>query len=575
MKLLFNKYFAAFIIFFVAAIYITYSLIFNLGNRAVDLGDSYLVAWIMSWTSHALFTNPLNLFNAPIYFPYVNSLSYSDPFITSSILAIIPLILIGQPIAAVNFTLISSLFMVGFFTFLLSFYLTKNFLASILSGLILIFSPAFLDKQVHLQILSIQWIPISILFFLKFTKEYKSRYLMLSLIFFLFQFYNSFLPGYFLFFFYIIYLILFYFYKKNKFKKLFTKQNLFILLLAFIAIIPLVKPYYEVYQKYSGARDIKDSIHFALQPEDLIYPNQQTRLQPLLLEISNLKKYARYDEIKYGYIGLIFSIFSILTIIYFLKKIKRKDLVFNSFITTGILGLILSFGPALHFNRQTIHWPFPIILPYALFYYIIPGFKGFRNSERWEILFLFCMSVAIAIFLTQILKSNKKRILIYCVLIFAVVVEFNFPQKFYPVAQTKNFPPVYKWLNSTPQNSSYIMMPIYNWNSPNSAIELQREYYSTLDFRKSVNGYSGFSPAKWQSNVLYLFSNFPNSSSISKIKQMKVSFIIVNKDEFDNLYKNKLYFFGNGSKVIETLNINSKLKLIKQIGNTFVYNFKN
>ena len=90
--------------------------------------------------------------------------------------------------------------------------------------------------------------------------------------------------------------------------------------------------------------------------------------------------------------------------------------------------------------------------------------------------------------------------------------------KFYPVKSLNNFPKVYDFLSTTDSNSVSIMLPIYNWNSPNSHIELEREYYLTKNFRKTVNGYSGFSPFSWQDDVLYLFNNFPkNKEDINKL----------------------------------------------------------
>lgn len=461
--------------------------------------------------------------------------------------------------------------MVGFFTFLLSFYLTKNFLASLISGLILIFSPAFLDKEVHIQILSIQWIPLSILMFLVFIKTLRQRYLILSLLFFDLQIYNSFLPGYFLFLFYSVFVIFLFLANKKKFKKLFNKTNFLLVIICFLTLIPLIKPYFDVYNEYSAARNIRDTIHFALQPEDLIYPNQQTRLQNVLLNISNLKQYSRYDEVKYGYIGLVFSLLSVFLIYKFIRKFRIKEYLFNSLVFTGIFSLLLSFGPLLHINRETIHYPFPIVLPYALFYYLIPGFKGFRNSERWEIMFLFCFAVAIAILLTKFIKPKKITLLF---LILGIVLEFNFPMKVYPLKETKDFPKVYTWLNTIPKDSVYIQMPIYNWNVPNSVMELEREYYSTVAFRKTVNGYSGFSPAKWQEDALYLFYNFPNTKSVEKIKQMQVNYLIVNKTEYDVLFKQKaLKISGEG--VISKLKNRNDLTFVKQIDNDFIFKFKN
>ena len=570
-----NPYFLALITFLLAAIFITYPLIFHLGDFVTGYGDQYLHAYIMNWVVHAIFTNPLNLFQASIYYPYINSLAYSDLFLSSSILSIIPLWLFKEPIVTVNFTLISSIFMVGFFTFILSFYLTKNFWASLISGLLIIFSPVFLDKKTHIQMLSIQWIPLSILFFIMFTKSFKPRYLLLSMLFFLFQFYNSFLPGYFLIFFYLIYLFWVWTNDRKIIKKIFTKNNFLIVLITLFLTIPIVKPYYDVFKEYNAARNIRDAIHFALQPEDLIYPNEHTVLEPLLLQISNIKQYKQTDEIKSGYIGLVFTLLSFLAIFYVLKKINKKNILENSFLTTGLFGLILSFGPALHFARETIHKPFLIILPYAIFYYIIPGFSGFRNSSRWEILFIFCMAVLITLILSAILKNSKKALLIYIFLIMGIVFEYNFPMKFYPVLSKNNFPQVHNFLSKTNPNSVFIALPIYNWNLPNSAKELEREYFYTKHFRKTVNGYSGFSPAKWQEDVMYLFENFPNKNSINKIKKIGVNYIIVNKNEYDSLYKNKYYLLGDGDYVIRELNDSSDVELKEKFEDTYVYGFNN
>ncbi len=569
----FIKYFLAFLIFLISAVYITYPLIFNLGKFITGFGDQYLEAYVMNWVVHSLFTNPLGIFEGSIYYPYLNPIAYSETFITSSVLGIIPLVLFKEPIAIVNFTLLSSIFMVGFFTFVLAFYLTKNFWASLISGLLLIFSPVLLDKKTHIQILSIQWIPISILFFIYFTKTFKSRYLFLSLLFFLLQIYNSFLPAYFLIFFYSIYLFFLWLRDRKTIKKIFTRNNILIVLFSILLVIPIIKPYLDVNREYNAKRDIRDAIHFALQPEDLIYPNEHTIFQPLLMSISNTQKYTRTDEIKTGYIGLVFSVLSLFVIFYCIKRFRKGNILQKSFLTTGLLGLILSFGPALHFARQTIHSPFPVILPYALFYYIIPGFSGFRNSARWEILFIFCLAVLIALILPIILKNFRKAFLIYLVLILGIVAEYNFPMKFYKVLSISEFPKVYEWIDATPKNSVFIFMPIFNWNSPNSAIELEREYFYTKSFRKTVNGYSGFSPQQWQKDVLYLFNNFPRAESINKIKAMEVDFIVVNKDQYDSLYKNKYYLLGDGNYVLSNLNKNEGLVLKEKFGDTFVYGF--
>lgn len=553
--------------------YITYPLIFHLGNYAVGLGDELVIAWIQNWVIHSLTTNPFSIFEANLYFPYHNTLAYSDLFLTSSILSIIPLKLVGQPIAVVNFTLISSFVLLGFSIYLLCFYLTKDFLASLLSGILVIFSTAVLDKTTHLQILAVQWVPLSILFFLIYIKSQKSKYLAVSLLFFLTQVYNSFLPGYFILFSYVIIYTYSWFYNRKQAKKIITKKNIFLFILSLSLVLPITIPYYQVSKEFNYVRDIRDAIHFAIQPEDLLYPSPHTRLQNYLVSLP-FNKESQNGEFKPGYLGLIFTILMAYALWYFIVNFKKKDFFINSFSSIGIAGLILSLGPALHLGRQTIHWPFPVPLPYILFYYLLPGFKGFRNSSRWEILFILSIVVVIVLVLHKILKkySIKTRSVIYLLLAFSCVVEFNFPMKFINVPQKEEFPSVYNWLNTTPANTSVIIMPAYNWNMMYSGDEISRNYYSLANFRRSVNGYTGFSPPPWQDLLVNLQQNFPNQESVKIIRDIGVDYVIVDKNGYDKNFKSK-QLKDDGNSVIDSLKKNPSLELVKNFGDHYVFGF--
>ena len=211
-------FFSAFLIFFFSAAYITYPLIFHLSEFATGFGDELLISWIQNHAIFSLVHNPLEIFNGNIFYPYQNTIAYSDLFLTSSILSAIPVYLFKEPIAAINFTFISSLTLLGFSVFLLSYYLTKNFFASLVSGMLVVFSPAVLDKKVHLQILSIQWVLLSILFFIHFLRTKYSKWLVVSMFFFVIQAFNSFLPGYFLVFFYAVVILIIFLTDKKQIK---------------------------------------------------------------------------------------------------------------------------------------------------------------------------------------------------------------------------------------------------------------------------------------------------------------------------------------------------------------------
>ena len=569
------KLLGALIIFSLFSIYITFPLLFKLGMYTTGAGDELLIAWIHSWVIHVLFTNPLSLFNANIYYPYYNSLAFSDLFITGSLLTAPFVYLFSQPIVANNVTFISSLIFLGFSLFLLSYYLTTNYFSSLLSGMLIIFSPATLSNAVQIQMLEIYWVPLSILFFLIFLKTNKTKFFMLFLMCFLLQFYNSFLPAYFILFSVIIIFLLKWLEEKEKIIIYLHRKNLLLLLISFIFIIPLVVPYFQVSQEFHYTRDLRDSIHFALQPEDLLFPGVNTRLGTYLIRYIQTNQHSQNNEFKAGYLGLVFSFLVLLTLGVCFKD--RKKLTFNEkgFLTIAFTGLVLSFGPFLHLNRQTIHHPFPIPLPYMLFYYVMPGFQGFRNSQRWEMLFIIGIAVVISLVFVRILKrtSIKKQSIIYCLLFIGIIAEF-LPFNYIIVTQKENFPKIYSWMATSPPETPFIILPIYNWNmQPYVGQELYREYYSTIEFRPMVNGYSGFSPPPWQEFIGYMHKKFPDNKSVLKLHALGVRYIIIDKNSYDQEHKVDNHVPA-GNNIISELRTRNNLTFIKNEGNYFIFAIK-
>ncbi len=565
------------VIFIIASIYITFPLILHLGTLTTGLADELLIAWIHGWVMHSLLSgNIFLIFDANIYYPYQNSLAYSDTFFVTSLFSFLITNLIGQPIAANNIIIIFGLALLGFSIYILSYYLTKDYGVSLFSGLLVVFSPAVLDKRVHVQILAIAGVPFALFFFIYFLNKKKSRYLLLSLLCFLLQTYNSFMPGYFILFSYVI-ILGYYYFEKKKMKYIFTKKNVLMMFTSLLLLIPIILPYYKVSNEFNYTRDIRESVHLALQPEDLFYTSIDSRLVNLLNNLP-FNKMSQNNEFKPGYLGFIFTLALIFSIWYFFRKMKKKQYYSKSFMTIGFVGLILSFGPLLHLGRQTVHDPFLIPLPYALFYYIIPGFQGIRNSARWEMLFILAMAIVIALIFHLVTKkySLRRKIFLYSTLILFTIAEFNFPMQFInTIPQKKDFPKVYSWIATTPPESIFIEMPIYTWDmQPYVFAENMREYYSTIHYKKMVNGASGYSPEPWMQMVRKIMSTFPSKDSVNILRSLKVDYIILHKSEYDRLEKDKVIIqerlFKNGEQTYNELMKNEGIELINKFGEDYV-----
>lgn len=562
------------IYFIFCSLYITFPLIFHMSDIFFEKVDDAYISWIINWNIHSFTTNVLNIFNGNIYYPYHNTLAYADTFITSSLLAFLPVKIISEPAVAYNFNLIFSFTTLGFCTYLLALYLTKSHLSSIAAGTITAYSPYALTKVMHLQLLEICWVPLSILFFLLFLDKKSFKYFLFSVVFFVIQMYNSFLPGYFILISCLFIFIYYFWAKKIKPAQLPLGKIFLTGLVTFLLVLPTIIPYYQVSKEFNYVRDIRDAIRFANRPEYTLYPGFTTRLGDFLMSVfyKNDKSPITYD----GFMGLVFFILSAVAIIYRLANRKKKWFIFDIFLTIGVFSYILSLGPAFQWGGHVIKHPFIIPLPYALFYYLVPGFNGFRNSARWEMLFLLSFSISIAYFLSVVLKDRSIIFKLFFIILicFGVLWEFNFPYKSYQVPIKENFPRIYYFIKNLPQDSVISEFPIYNWNTyPLLNSENFREYYGTLSFRKTINGASGFSPPPWQIKINYLVNNFPNSDSIKLLKSGGVNYIIVHSWEYDRLH-GAGYEVSPGAEIKSKLDNNKIVEFVYSVDDDYVYKIK-
>lgn len=569
-----NYYLISFIISFLFAAVITYPLIFHLTNYVYEFGDELIIAYVNNWSVYAVLHH-LNIFNASIYFPFNNSLSFSEPFFLSTFISFIPLLVFKEPIVTVNFILVFSILTLCFSVICLSYYVTRNKILSLISGLLIVFSPAMLDKLGHLQVLFVFLVPFSVLFLFKFIDENKIKFYISFLVCLVLQTYNSFMPGYFILFSMVIVWLSLFLKDKSRAIVFITKKNTLYLVLAIAVIVPITLPYFNVSREFAYVRDIRETIHFALQPEDLLVADKSSNLAPLLDKFSSSFNYPANAEIKPGFLGLSFSVLLLFSFIYLFLRIKKLNYQEISILLIAFFGLIMSFGPFLHIGRHTIHHPFPIPLPYALFYYLIPGFQGMRNSARWEVLFIIASAILVSIFLSKVIKNHVKQTFMLVIVLLVVFLEFNFPIKWNKIQSTRDFPKEYSYIASLPMDTKIIELPVYNWGMwPYTQHELLREYYATAHFRKTINGYSGFSPPPWQNLITEILKKFPEDIAIKKLKNLGVNYVLVHKDEYDQMSHDKYAVDGvkikSGKEIIKILE-DKKMTPVKIFKNTYIY----
>ena len=441
------KPFTIFIIYLSLSIFITYPLISHFTDSIIALtknnlpaGDSAVFLWNFWWFKKAfveLKTSPL--FTHYQAHPIGTTLIYSTLSEFNSALSI-PLQYFLPLTAIYNIFIIISLTLTGFFTYLLVKYITKSHLSGFISGLIFSFTLYHQAHYSHLNLLSTEWIPLTILFVLKTSETKKIGYAVLSAIFFVI---NA-LSCWYYFIFLIIFLCLFLFYKitrlrSEQFKQIEKKLIplyivlgiiLFILmqftiefLFAFISlvfiyclfvlytvrkttnlnkdiinitififiILLLLSPYITEYYKQTKQEDILEAMPFASKifysAEPLTYFFHKS---PFRLNEENFYRLRTDGEFSLflGYTTII------LFVIALIKGKKGKFWLFPL-----IIFYILSLGPSLKFNGiiKSQFIPNKIIFLPGLLISSLPVFEGIRVFARFGIMTIFSVAVFIGI----------------------------------------------------------------------------------------------------------------------------------------------------------------------------------
>ena len=163
----------------VLTIVLTYPVAFSVPSAPAgnESGDRFEYVWALWWTKEALLdlhTSPANL--TLLYYPYgaYHPLLLSDAFF---IVACLPLVLLSGPVVAYNVYFLGSYVLTGFATYLLCYSVTRRGWPSFLGGVVFAFQPFryLLGAEGHINLLSIFWVPLYVLFLFRLFAKARLR----------------------------------------------------------------------------------------------------------------------------------------------------------------------------------------------------------------------------------------------------------------------------------------------------------------------------------------------------------------------------------------------------------------
>jgi hypothetical protein len=544
---------AALAIFAALTLVMTNPLVLHIASAVEDRQDALLNTWIIAWVGHALITGPFNLFNSNIFYPYANTLAFSETMLPQGIFALPFNLAIENTVLGYNLVLLASFLLAAYGMYLLVFDLTRRRDAAIIAGTVFAFNPYNLGNLAQVQLLSFGWLPLAIMYLKRVLGKpegkgsdskfalgpasdttgihnlpnrfripnFEFRICFLFAFFFSLQclssFYYAFLAGIAVF----IYIAL----HIPTFQPLHLILSRFIVVFAFVAVLvtPFFAPYFKVQRDLGFERQVEESEPFSASLQLYAEVSPQNVLYGGWLGPRTLIYNGGYplDNLFPGVIAFALAIVGV-------TAARNKERWF--YLVLLALALLFSLGPRLYLAPTQ---PTILTLPYRWLYDLLPLMRALRAPVRFDALVMFALAVLAGLGAARIWNSKLPftiyRLPITDFLIPLIALEYvALPAaQITPVPVDDAIPEYVRWLEEQPPGV-VLELPMIA-SDPTKPLDLTTQYLSTYHWHPSPDGYSGFIPPR-RGEIAYEMQSFPSDRSISLLQALDVRYLVVHKD---------------------------------------------
>jgi hypothetical protein len=483
------------------------------GSQVVaDLPDTHLYIWTLAWDAHAFLHQPLAIFDANIYYPFANTLAYSENLIGSAFLAAPIIWLTGNMVLAMNLTAFITCILCGTGAFLLARRLHVSLAGAFICGLIFAFAPPRFFRLGQLHMTAVQWVPFSLAFLHSYLDRGARRDLLLAIACFSLQALSSGHGAV-----YLLLSILALFGWRAAFGGgLAIKTWLadagaagaYLLAPAVWVMLP-----YRIAQTEAGLRR---TYLAGMNPGIESFLASPSRF--------HLYMHARFfgqvtkEADAYLFPGIVVLILAAVAI----GSWPRRPLRDN---TTAFYFLIVVMSTLMFVDR-----------PFELWQYVywLPGFSFIRVPSRFIILTIMALAVLAGMGFDRIAaRASRTATTIGFVVIAALLLGEYWSYPFAGVPYRVDVPAIDRWLDTQPKPFVVAEVPV---PSPGDLGAFERQQtqsmlHATAHWQKTVHGYSGI--RRPLHDQLYLdMTAFPDVTSINSMRAVGVHYLVIHTDEY-------------------------------------------
>lgn len=511
----------ALLLYLGGAILLTLPLAPRMAATIYNYGDTLVHTWKIGWDAYQLINNPLALYSAPVFYPYSNTLAFSNNFITQALLALPVIFATGNYPLALNFNVLLTFVLNGLGMYLLLRDWRANWAGAFIGGFIFAFGHYHLSHVSQLGLLSSEWMPFTLLYLGRTLRTLRGRDFFLFGMF-LWLSVNS--AVYYAFFTTAIVLVygafLFILHRVQ-----ITRRAVLGIgaaaVSALVLTVPFMLPYVQLSSTLDLRRDLSELLTLSAVP--LNYFSAVSKYEPFA-SLSFPMQHAE-AALSPGILAWLLGVYALT------RREWRVPII--GFLAIGLVGLVLSFGVALQLGSVTIP------MPYQFLYDYVPGIaNSMRVTARWGVVVLLAMSAIAGLGFSALVTRTRLRwkytpLLLTCMVLVVFGVEYDqAPLRLMTGTLLRQVtPPVYDWLRQQP-DAAVIELPIGPITETYS-LDTWYQYYTLIHHHRIVNGNAGFSPPTYPSIVKQL-AHFPSADAIDLARALNVRYVIVHTDQISD-----------------------------------------
>lgn len=423
-----------------------------------------------------------------------------------------------------NFLIFVAFVLTAYTTFLFLFEVTESYWGSLVGGLIFSFSPYRWAHIVHIQLLTIYFYPLCLLFFTRYLKTRKTSSLFWTAMTFCGQFYCCIYMAVTLLTL-LTFLLFFHLFAERSSSQrtnrpnspncpnsklladpTFWKQLAFVGTPSVALLLPLAYQYFRVSYEWSFSHGVSTNSIYSCELFSFLSPSLYAKNYIWLKNL--LQNHVRTGEEMNVFTGFIPWILAGVGLSS--RNITRHStlsILRRRFFWAALFMASIMLGPVFIWRNQATSIP---LLPYLLVYSIIPGAKAMRVPSRFNQPLLLCTTVLIAIGVEALLqridrsprpnrllrgmkKSGGTAIfagIVGALIVLLLLVDYRLvPEPGIQVPSLSQFPEVYQYLNQGDPQRPIVELPMFVSNPP---YRFEYFQYQTLHWRPNVGSQGSF-----------------------------------------------------------------------------------